>query len=573
LTYIKAYIRQDGGGSHSPQHFRLLWLACAIAAIGVAPGLALAASETLLHTFASPPQGANPYAGVICDSAGSLYGTTFDGGTFGLGVVYKVNSAGQETVLHNFKGGSDGKNPRAGVVRDPAGNFYGTTYEGGTYSAGTVYKVDTTGHETVLYSFTGGSDGGYPWGGVTLDATGNLYGTTELGGAQFRGVVFKLDTVLTETPLYSFTGGSDGSEPTAGVILDSAGNIYGTTYYGGTAGVGVVFKVDTSGHETVLYSFTGGSDGGYPWAGVVSDSAGNLYGTTNNGGTEGVGVVYKVDTTGHETPLHSFGGAGGSSPNAGVIVDSAGNLYGTTYSGGSSGGWGVVYKLSAAGHETVLYTFMGGADGAYPSWAGVIRDSAGNFYGTTGNGGTGNAGVVFKLSASRQETVLCSFPSSTDGGNPYGGVIRDSSGNIYGATSGGGTDGYGIVYKLAAGHETVLYSFTGGADGGQPRAGVVRDSNGNLYGTTYQGGANGWGAVFKLDASGQESVCTVLHWGPMEASPNRALRWIRMAISLGQPCSAARPVRVWCSRWIQAAMRPQFTALPAEPMAAFPKQV
>lgn len=389
------------------------------------------------------------------DSSGNLYGTTVVGGTAGWGAVYLVNAAGQETVLPCFPGAPGGTNPRAGVIRDAAGNLYGTTHFGGRVNAGVVYKLDAAGRETVLYSFN---------------------------------------------------GGADGRNPSAGVIADGAGNLYGTTALGGTVGYGVVYKLDTAGHEAVLYSFTGRADGGYPWGGVIRDSAGNLYGTTSKGGTGSAGVVFKLDSSGQETVLYSFtGGADGGYPTAGVIRDSAGNLYGTTTYGGT--GWGVVYKADAAGHETVLYTFMGLADGGYPE-AGVIRDSAGNLYGTTVSGGTDENGVVYKLDVAGQETVLHAF-TGADGRKPYASVILDAAGNLYGTTQLGGTgagaNGYGVVYRIdTAGHETVLHSFTGRTDGGWPFAGVIRDSTGNLYGTTYIGGKTisglvaFWGVVFQI---------------------------------------------------------------------------
>ena len=188
----------------------------------------------MLHNFASPPKGASPYAGVIRDSAGNLYGTTFGGGTAGRGVVYKLDTAGHETVLYSFTGGADGGDPYAGVIRDSAGDLYGTTFGGGAAGAGVVYKLDPADHETVLYSFTGGADGGNPYAGVIPDSAGDLYGTTFGGGAAGAGVVYKLDPADHETVLYSFTGGADGGNPYAGVIPDSAGNLYGTTYGGGT---------------------------------------------------------------------------------------------------------------------------------------------------------------------------------------------------------------------------------------------------------------------------------------------------------------------------------------------------
>jgi uncharacterized repeat protein (TIGR03803 family) len=529
-------------------------VACALAAIG-APRVQAQDAEAVLHNFANAPNGASPRAGVIRDSAGNLYGTTNNGGPADVGVVYKLDASGHQTVLHGFTGGPDGAYPQAGVILDSAGNLYGTTYSGGSANAGVVYKLDTTRHETVLYSFTGGADGGYPYAGVSLDSAGNLYGTTYNGGTANAGVVYKLDATGHETVLYSFTGGADGANPYAGVIRDAAGNFYGTTFFGGAWGSGVIYKLDPAGHETllytffgesdggrpyagvirdsagnlygtnsgvtgpagvvyeldttgdytVLYSFTGGDDGAFPDTGVVRDSVGNLYGTTPEGGTGSWGVVYKLDRSGNEAVLCNFGyGANGQYPLAGVILDTAGNLYGTTSTGGTN--WGIVYKLSPAGQETVLYSFTGGADGTYPQ-AGVIRDSAGNLYGTTYYGGPANAGVVYKLAATGQETVLHTFEGGVDGMYPYAGVVRDPAGNLYGTTLFGGTGNAGTVYKLdAAGNETVLHDFSGGDDGGYPYGGVILDSEGNLYGTASGGGAAGAGVVFELSPTGSETM-------------------------------------------------------------------
>jgi uncharacterized repeat protein (TIGR03803 family) len=401
----------------------------------------------VLYSFTGKADGDRPYAGVIMDSAGNLYGAASSGGMAGAGVLFKLDPTGHYTVLYSFPG-VDGSNPQAGVIQDSTGNLYGTTYNGAA-GAGVVFKLDTLGNETVLYSFPG-SDGDRPFAGVIQDSTGNLYGTTYYGGAAGAGVVFKLDTLGNETVLYNFTGGADGANPYAGVILDSSGNLYGTTQSGGAFGRGVVFKLDTNGNETVLYSFTGGNDGGYP-AGVIMDRAGNLYGTTGRGGTGGAGVVFKLDTIGNETVLYSFtGGNDGGVPFAGVIMDRAGNLYGTTEFGGT-GGAGVVFKLDTIGNETVLHSFTGGFgggnDGAYPI-ASVTQDSAGNLYGTTSFGGAGGAGVVFKLDTIGNETVLYSFTGGNDGGVPASCVIRDAAGNLYGTTSGGGKAGAGVVFKV-----------------------------------------------------------------------------------------------------------------------------
>ena len=385
---------------------------------------AQAQTYTVLHRFThNTGGGILPDAGLIGDSAGNLYGTTSDGGgPSSFGVVFKLDKTG-ETVLYRFTGGADGLGPAARLVRDPAGNLYGTTSRGGTSGYGVVFKLDTTGTETVLHSFTGGADGAYPgMGGLIRDSAGNLYGTTGFGGnsgcgGSGCGVVFKLDSTGTETVLHRFRGaeGADGANPSGALIADSAGNLYGTTEDGGTVGpcrsdpepgCGVVFKLDTTHMETVLYSFTGGSDGAQPYAGLIRDSAGNLYGTTENGGLVGCpdgfacGVVFKLDTTGTEAVLYSFtGGADGGNPYAGLIRDSAGNFYGSTGNGGTFG-HGVVFKLDTTGTETVLHGFTGGTDGSSPI-AGLTRDSAGNLYGTTAAGGSGcqgdGCGVVFRL--------------------------------------------------------------------------------------------------------------------------------------------------------------------------------
>jgi uncharacterized repeat protein (TIGR03803 family) len=478
-----------------------------------------AGTETVLHTFTGGADGGAPSTGVVRDSAGNLYGTTELGGNAskgGKGVVFKLDTAGNETVLHSF-GGSDGSYPDAGVTLDSEGNLYGTTSRGGAKGYGTVYKVDSTGNESVLYSFTGGTDGGSPDAGVIRDSAGNLYGTASGGGASNQGVVYKVDVTGHETVLFSFP---HGAGPASGVIRGPAGNLYGTTGSGGASNYGVAYRLSASGHLTVLHSFTGGADGRYPAAGVILDSSGNLYGTTNGGGgTSDAGVVYKVDSTGNETVIASFPYAvGGSNPYGRVIRDPAGNFYGTTFYGGASNA-GVVYKLDLSGRETVLHTFTGGADGAGP-YAGVIRDSAGNLYGTTYGGGANNYGTVYKVDSAGNETVLHSF-TGADGRIPIGGVILDSNGNLYGTTSRGGASDDGTVYKIdSAGNETVLYSFNVYAVGGLPYAGLVLDSAGNLYGTNTAQAvvSSGGGEIFKLDPAGNLTILYTFAFNPPDGS-------------------------------------------------------
>jgi uncharacterized repeat protein (TIGR03803 family) len=417
-----------------------------------------AQTETTLYSFAcngacvgnesNPgPNGAFPATGVTLDSSGNLYGTAPGGNTqngFYFGVVYKVDTSGNETVLYAFCSADLCEGTvSSGVIFDTAGYLYLTTSTG-PGGAGILYRLNQSGDVVHLYQFIGQADGADPTGGLIVDPAGNLYGTAAYGGAAAGtagfGVVFKVDPRGNETVLYTFTGGADGCVPLGGVVMDSAGNLYGTTEYGGvaagTAGFGVVFKLDTSGKETVLHSFTGGVDGGIPLAGVVLDSSGNLYGTTYQGGAANQGGVFQVDTAGNETVLHSFNSAvgDGGNPMAGVILDAEGNLYGTTLFGGTSGRGGV-FAIDPAGNEVVLYGFSDGYDGAYPK-AGVTLSPAGQLYGTTNLAGQFQGGVVFRIGGGFKIQTI-SFGALSN--QPYG----TAPFNVGATASSGLTVGFG----------------------------------------------------------------------------------------------------------------------------------
>jgi uncharacterized repeat protein (TIGR03803 family) len=388
-------------------------------------------------------------------------------------LVPGAGAASKYKVLHKFAlNGKDGKLPLAGLILDVAGNLYGTTYIGGAYGYGVVFRLSPNGDgswaESVVHSFTAGADGGFPWAGLVFDQAGNLYGTTGGGGnssCSFDhgcGVVFELapnaDGSWTESVLYTFTGGSDGEYPRVGLIFDQAGNLYSTTADGGAYGYGVVFMLapnaDGCWTESVLHSFTGGSDGKYPGAGLIFDAAGNLYGTTQSGGNlsycggQGCGVVFRLtpnsDGSWKEKVLHQFtGGKSGSGP-SGLILDAAGNLYSTA--GGGAYGAGVAFRLAPNSNggwkEKVLHQFTGGKDGNGPS--GLTLDPSGNLYGTTHSGGNSvcyfgsGCGVVFMLTADSNggwhEKPLHAFKNNP-GAFPDAGVILDGAGNLYGTTS------------------------------------------------------------------------------------------------------------------------------------------
>jgi len=334
--------------------------------------------ETVLHSFWGG-DGANPETALIQDDSGNLYGTTYDGGALeggncvhGCGTVFKLDKTGKLTVLYAFSGGADGGNPAAGLIRDREGNLYGTTTDGGDlgctgsgYGCGVVFKLDSNGNETVLHAFADWpGDGAQPSGGLIRDKAGNFYGVTTYGGASQAadwGTVYKLDPTGKETLLYSFTGGTDGGMPDGTLVRDAEGNLYGVADINGDprCQCGVVFKVDMTGKETVLYSFQGSPNGSQPLGGVIRDSVGNLYGATQFGGSGsgcgslGCGIVFKLDTSGNETVLHSFTeGSDGAFP-GGLALDKSGNLYGNAANGGGSScgryaqsGCGVVFKLT-----------------------------------------------------------------------------------------------------------------------------------------------------------------------------------------------------------------------------------
>jgi uncharacterized repeat protein (TIGR03803 family) len=363
------------------------------------------------------------------------------------------------TTLYSFTGSKDGAYPYAGVTQDDEGNIYGVAAAGGNLNChfpgargcGVVFKIDAAGNETVLYTFSG-KDGAYPYGTLVRDKAGNLFGTTEYGG-DFQcdkyqglgcGVVFEIDTAGKETVLHLFSGGrADGCNPYENLIMDQAGNLYGTTPYCGASGHGTVFMLTREGKETLLHNFAG-LDGTTP-SGLLRAASGNLYGLTNSGGTAGRGVLYELTEEGTLTVLYNFaGGSGGANPVA-LIMDKVGNFYGTTNQGGSFGG--TVWKISKQGTETILHNFGGGeSDGCFPQ-GGIVRDSNGDLYGNAFQCGSSDDGIIWKVSGNGTETVLHDF-SVPNGANPSGSLLRDSNGSLYGTSSCAdtGTGCYGTVW-------------------------------------------------------------------------------------------------------------------------------
>ena len=426
------------------------------------------------------------------------------------------------------------------IVAQPANRICAVSGGSGTANGNvTSAQVACISNETVLHTFGSTPDGGFPVANLVFDGSGNLYGTTVQGGAYGNGTVFRLTPnggKWIETLVYSFCLQSlcaDGSNPYSSLVLDAAGNLYGTSFQGGAYDYGVVFELTPHPNgtwtETVLHSFGDGADGTSPLAGLIFDNVGNLYGTTEAGGTgsacpEGCGTVFELSHLPNgqwtENILYNFCSetdcADGVAP-AGVLILDAGNLYGTAEFGGSNQN-GTVFQLIPDGNgqwtETVLYTFQGGgADGSNP-FAGVIQDKSGNLYGTTEFGdvtsASANNGIIFELTREQggqwTEKILHVFCSDqiycSDGSQPLAGLVFDKTGNLYGTTFGGGVPNEGVVFKLTPGQdgawtETPLYNFEGGSDGLNPHAGVILDPAGNLYGVA-SGVAQGNGVVFEM---------------------------------------------------------------------------
>jgi uncharacterized repeat protein (TIGR03803 family) len=406
-------------------------LACAL--LGFAAQIARAQSYSVLYAFCAQPNcadGATPNPNLVVDSKGNVYGTTQGGGPDLDGDVFEISPTGVEKLMYGFNSIPNGYLPKGSVIQDGNGNFYGTTSLGGEATTvhslcyasgcGLVYELSPTGVETVLFDFFDVKkgkeyDGFQPYGSLLRDSNGNLFGTTAGFGAKTAGSVFELAANGAEGILHWFgSDAHDGRFPNAGLVMDSEGNIYGTTSVGGHYSGGTVFEINAAGVESVLYSF--GKRKTVP---------------------NGIG------------------------PSSGLLLDGKGNLYGTTLSGGSStncdGGCGAVFELTPGGVETAIYSFQGTPDGMSPKGS-LIMDGAGNFYGTTEYGGVYGAGTVFKLSPGGVETVLYSFSGGADGANPLDGLAMDGNGNLYGTTLGGGntnefcsplgSSGCGVAFKV-----------------------------------------------------------------------------------------------------------------------------
>ncbi len=457
---------------------------------------------TVLASF-NVANGVNPIGGVILDAGGNLFGTAQLGGSGGEGTVFEIaNGSGTITSLASFNG-ANGRMPSAGLAIDGGGNLYGTTLFGGPFDEGTVFEFSRGGSAlTTLASFDSTSNGEDPTD-LTIDAGGNLFGTTELGGDFNDGTVFEiLHGSTTITTLASFNG-ANGVNPAAGLVLDRSGDLFGTTSGGGDLGVGTVFEiVHGTGTITTLASFNA-QNGEVPSAPLTIDGSGNLFGVTPFGGLFGEGTVFEIASGSSAiTTLVSFSGPNGQSPFGAVVLDNSGDLFGTTLSGGSSGE-GTVFEIANGSSTITTLASFSGANGANPIGA-LLMDASGDLFGTTSGGGALGDGTVFELAAGASAvTTLASF-NGADGQTPTAGVVMDSSGDLIGTASQGGASGNGTAFEIINGSNTIttLASFSG-SNGANPSSGLAMDAGGDIFGTTAAGGFSGLGAVFELSTPSQ----------------------------------------------------------------------
>ncbi len=471
-------------------------------------------------------KGALPYAGLVEGSDGNFYGTTRFGGASGNGTVFAVTPAGVLTTLVEFSRNgatNKGAQPYARMLRGSDGHFYGTTFFGGTNDAGTVFKMTPAGVLTTLVEFTGDgamNKGSGPSAGLIEGSDGSLYGTTQSGGANSNGTVFKMTPAGVLTTLVEFTGNgamNKGRSPRAALVQGSDGSFFGTTYDGGTNTFGTVFKMTPAGGLTTLAEFTGSgasNKGRGPYAGLAQGTDGNLYGTTQLGGGNNNGTIFQMSPAGEMTTLVEFSGNGvsdkGISPQSAMVEGSDGNFFGTTQSGGLNNN-GTVFKMTPAGVLTTLAEFTGNGvsnRGRYPQ-ASLVKGSDSNFYGTTRFGGADDIGTVFKLTQEGVLTTLVEFTgngATNKGSNPVTPLVQGSDGNFYGATAVGGANNSGTIFKMTqVGALTTLVEFTSNGTtnkGRSPSAALIQTSDGSFYGTTAAGGANDAGTVFKMTPTG-----------------------------------------------------------------------
>ncbi|MDB6174071.1 MAG: hypothetical protein JWL59_3382 [Chthoniobacteraceae bacterium] len=476
-------------------------------------------------------RGASPYAALFLSPDGNFYGTTADGGNAGNGTLFRMTASGELVTLVDFTGNgtaAKGESPYGGLLQDADGFLYGTTAKGGAKGYGTIFKSNRSGVLTTLVEFSDNgalNKGSAPYATLAWGADGNLYGTTAKGGIKGNGTIFKVTPAGLLTTLAHFDG--KGALPESALVAGPDGSFYGTTFGGGLHKAGTIFKLAADGTLHVLVDFAGK---GGPDKGSIAQSAlimgqdGDLYGTTFSGGSDDAGTLFKLTTDGKLSTLAEFHAADpASNSQPGLVVGSDGNFYGAT-TGNGAGGKGTLFKLTTAGKFSTLVEFTGNGlinKGAAPM-APLSRAADGSLYGSSSGGGSADCGTIFKLAADGSISTLVEFSgngATNKGTAPMGALLETNNGDWYGTTSKGGTHDLGTIFKLsAAGVLTTLIEFTGnGASnkGASPQAGLVKGADGNFYGATLLGGAKDLGTLFRLTPDG--ALTTLVEFADVES--------------------------------------------------------
>ena len=383
---------------------------------------------------------------------------------------------------------------QAPLVQTVDGLLYGTTYSGGLHGYGQIFRADTNGSFASLYSFTGGADGAIPMGGLTLASDNTLYGVTTGGGALGYGSIFRVTTNGVVTTLYSFTNGVDGSTPYGRLLFANPSTLYGTAFFGGSNQFGTVFRLTTGGVFTALYSFTGGSDGNNPYAGLTLAGDGNFYGTT-----ESAGNIFRMTPEGEVTNLYTLTSLDGGSLYAGLVEAPDGQLYGVANFGGANSDFGTVFRITTNGAFTKLFDFSNDANSALPI-SGLTLAWDGNLYGTTAGSPSGN-GTIFRIGTNTPLQTIYTF-LGPEGSTPASALLQGADGKLYGTTYTNALNGAGGIFSVTtSGDVTNVYSFAGDYDGAQPAGGLTSGGDGYLYGAT-AGSLTAAGTIFRMDATG-----------------------------------------------------------------------
>ncbi|GAO44402.1 choice-of-anchor tandem repeat GloVer-containing protein [Flavihumibacter petaseus] len=473
--------------------------------------------------------GDGPLGNLTKGADGDFYGMTYQGGTYGYGTIFKMTAAGKVTVIKQFDLTNDGGYPKGSLLLATDGNFYGYVSGGSVNNGGAIFRLTPAGVYTIVRSLSVNTDGGRPQGKLIQGTDGNLYGMNYAGGSGSYGTIFKLTLTGTYTVLKALKQ-TDGGNAYGSLIQAKDGNLYGMTYWGGGTNFGTVFRITTTGVYTILRSFTPATDGSYPWGDLVEGKDGFLYGMCANGGANGNGTIFKISTAGQFTLLRALSAAvEGGNPSGNLIQGTDGNFYGLTKN--LAGGFhGSVIKMTPAGVVTVLKKFELATTGGYPGGS-LYQNTDGVLYGMTNDGGTNAHGTIFKVTTAGVYTVLAALSGSTVGNIPQGALVIGKDSVRYGVNRNGGAYGWGTIFKSCAGSLSVVKSFNKNVDGANPVNTLLRATDGNYYGMTETGGTNGGGTIFRMTAAGAVAVIRHLKAttdgsnpkGPLVQGPDGAL--------------------------------------------------